>query len=59
MANLPAFLKRNGESLEFALDDSEFLFFVPEVFFDSDKIASIVGNQVSMIGICNYTIINK
>ena len=39
MANLPAFLKRNGESLEFALDDSEFLFFVPEVFFDSDKIA--------------------
>ena len=59
MANLPAFLKRNGESLEFALDDSEFLFFVPEVFFDSDKIASIVGNQVSMIGICNYTIIDK
>lgn len=59
MANLPAFLRRNGESLEFALDDSEFLFFVPEVFFESDKIASIIGNQVSMIGICNYTIINK
>lgn len=59
MANLPAFLKRNGESLEFALDDSEFIFFVPEVFFDSDKIASIIGNQVSMIGICNYTIVDK
>ena len=59
MANLPAFLRRNGESLEFALDDSEFLFIVPEVFFDSDKIATIIGNQVSMIGICNYTIIDK
>ncbi len=59
MANLPLFLKRNGESLEFALDDSEFLFFVPEVFFESDKIASIIGSQVSMIGICNYTIIDK
>ena len=59
MANIPAFLKRNGESLEFALDDSEFVFFVPEVFFDSDKIAVIVGNQVSLLGICNYTIIDK
>ena len=59
MANLPAFLKRNGESLEFALDDSEFIFFVPEVFFDSDKIAVVKGNQVEMIGICNYTIIDK
>ena len=57
--NIPAFLKRNGESLEFALDDSEFVFFVPEVFFDSDKIAKVTGNQVSMIGICNYTIIDK
>lgn len=58
-ANVPAFLRRNGESLEFALDDSEFVFFVPEVYFDSDKIASIIGSQVSMLGICNYTIIDK
>ena len=59
MAALPAFLKRNGESLEFALDDSEFVFFVPEVFFDSYKIANIIGSQVSLMGICNYTIIDK
>ena len=58
MAALPAFLKRNGESLEFALDDSEFVFFVPEVFFDSYKIANIIGSQVSLMGICNYTIID-
>ena len=60
MAALPAFLKRNGESLEFALDnDAEFIFFVPEVYFDSHKIASIYGNRVSLMGICNYTILDK
>ena len=38
MAEIPAFLRKNGESLEFALEDSEFVFFVPEAFFDNDKI---------------------
>lgn len=59
MAALPAFLRRNGESLEFALPEGEFIFFVPEVFFDSHKIASTYGNRVSLMGICNYTIVDK
>lgn len=59
MANIPAFLKKNGESLEFALEDSEFVFFVPEAFFDNDKIASIRGEECDLLGICNYTIFDK
>lgn len=56
---LPAFLKKDGNSLVFALPEGEFVFYVPEVFFDSDKIASVLGNQVRMIGLCNYAIFNK
>ena len=59
MAEIPAFLKKNGESLEFALEDSEFVFFVPEAFFDNDKIAAVVGNSVQLLGICNYSIFDK
>lgn len=61
MANqeIPNFLKRQGDSLLFDLPDSEFIFYVPEDFFGNEKIAVIVGTQVSMIGICNYTIIDK
>lgn len=56
---LPNFLKRVDNSLVFALDDAEFAFFVPEVFFDNNKIASIIGSQVSLFGICNYAIFDK
>lgn len=56
---LPNFLKRDGKSLLFNLDEGEFVFFVPEVFFDSDKIAIIKGTQVSLMGILNYAIFDK
>lgn len=56
---MPNFLKNEGDSIVFALEDSEFVFFVPEAFFDNEKIASVIGSQVSMLGICNYTIFNK
>lgn len=57
--SLPAFLKKDGDSLLFALDEGEFVFYVPEVFFDSSKIASVLGNKVQMFGLCNYAIFNK
>lgn len=39
--------------------DGELIYFVPERFFDSEKIAVILGNQVSFFGICNYAVFDK
>lgn len=54
---VPNFLKREGEALVFALD-GEFVYYVPDNFFDG-RIAEISGSYVSMIGVCDYAIINK
>lgn len=54
---LPAFLRRNGDSLLFN-GEGEFIFYVPEDYFSSN-IAIVYGAYISMLGICNYTIINK
>ena len=59
---LPNFLKLEGDSLVFALDNKEFVFYVPENFFnDKTKrpIAEVIGEDVSMIGLCNYAIIDS
>jgi hypothetical protein len=59
---LPNFLKQDGESLVFNLDNKEFVFYVPENFFnDKTKrpIAEIIGEDVSMIGLCNWAIIDS
>ena len=59
---LPNFLKLEGDSLVFALDNKEFVFYVPENFFnDKTKrpIAEIIGEDVSMIGLCNYAIVDS
>lgn len=58
----PSFLKQVGDSLVFNLDDSEFVFYVPESYFDNtskNPIAQVDGEYVSMIGLCNYAIIDK
>lgn len=59
---VPNFLKLDGEALLFNLDDQELIFYVPEVYFDAttkNPIAQISGDQVSMIGLCNYAFVDK
>ena len=59
---VPNFLKLEDDSLVFNLDNKEFVYYVPENFFnDKTKrpIAEIVGEDVSMIGLCNYAIIDS
>ena len=59
---VPSFLTLEGESLVFNQQNKEFVFFVPEKFFnDKTKrpIAEIIGEDVSMIGLCNYCIIDS
>ena len=59
---VPSFLKEEGDSLLFNLDNKEFAFIVSEQFFDGtskSNIAEIVGQYVSMIGLCNWTIIDN
>lgn len=59
---IPKFLDLQGESLVFNQDNSEFVFYVPENFFDStskNAIAEIKGQYVSMIGLCNWAIIDS
>ena len=59
---VPKFLKLEGESLLFNEDNKEFIFFVSERFFNSttkNPIAEIQGEYVSMIGLCNWTIIDS
>ena len=59
---MPKFLKEVGDSLVFDLDDHEFVFYVPEVFFNDNTkmpIAEISGQYVTTIGILLYSIIDK
>ena len=59
---LPKFLTQEGDSLIFNMDDSEFVFYVPEIFFnDTTKmpIAEISGSYVTTIGILLYSIIDS
>lgn len=59
---VPSFLTLDGDSLIFNQPNKEFVFFVPEQFFnDKTKrpIAEIIGEDVSMIGLCNYSIIDS
>ena len=59
---VPNFLKLEGSSLVFNLDDCQFVYFVPEEYFDEttkNPIAEINGEYVSMIGLCNYAIYDK
>ena len=59
---VPSFLKIDGESAIFNVEDSELIFFVPEDFFNEDSkssIAMIDGEYVSSIGIFSYAIVDK
>ena len=60
--DIPKFLKLEGESLVFDEDDKEFVFYVPDNFFDptsKSAIAQISGEYVSMIGICEWAIVKS
>lgn len=60
--DIPKFLKLEGESLVFNEEDKEFIFYVPENFFDAkskNAIAQISGEYVSMIGVCNWAIVDS
>lgn len=57
---VPNFLKLEGEALLFNKPNCEFIYYVPENYFDTtsrNSIAQIDGQYVSMIGLCNYRII--
>ena len=56
---IPEFLRKEGDSVLFNNKEGEFVFFVPEVFFDSGKVASILGSKVRLFGILNYAIYDK
>lgn len=59
---LPYFLDLVGESLVFNQEGKEFIFYVPENFFDNtskNAIAEISGQYVSMIGLCNWCIVDS
>lgn len=59
---VPKFLKLEGEALLFNEDNKEFVFYVSEEFFNStskNAIAEIQGQYVSMIGLCNWAIIDS
>ena len=56
---LPLFLKRDGDALLFNLkDDNEFIFYVPEIYFERED-AIIIGEYVNLIGILDYAIFDK
>lgn len=59
---VPSFLKLEGEALLFDKENSTFIFYVPENFFNStskNAIAEIIGEYVSMIGLCNWDIVDS
>lgn len=56
--DIPKFLKRKNDSLLFALEDKEFVFIVPEKFFER-RDAIIIGEYVNLIGILDYAIFDK
>lgn len=59
----PAFIKFENDSLLYnGPKDSEMIYYVPEDFFNSTSktsIAEIVGQYVSMIGMCNWAMIDN
>ena len=58
---VPNFLKLENNSLLFNLDNQTFVFYVPENYFKNESkvpIAEIQGQYVSMIGVCNWSIID-
>jgi len=59
---VPSFLKLVNDSLVYNEDNKEFQFFVDEVYFNDNSkepIATIVGEYVSMFGICNWCIVDS
>ena len=59
---LPSFLSLKEDALVFNQPDKEFVYYVPERYFnDKTKkpIAEIIGEDVSMIGLCNYGILDS
>ena len=59
---MPKYLTRVGDALVFNQDNSEFVFYVPEIFFNDNTkqpIAEISGQYVTTIGILLYSIINS
>ena len=57
MYQIPSFLKRDKDALLFN-GEGEFIFYVPEDYFNT-KNAFMVGEYVNIIGILDYTIIDK
>lgn len=59
---LPNFLTKDDKSLVFNQDNKQFIFYVPEVFFNAKSktaIAEVQGEYVSMLGICQWDIIDS
>ena len=59
---LPSFLSRDGDALVYNKDNSTFIFYVPDNYFNNTakiSIAEIIGQRVSMIGICSYGIMDE
>lgn len=54
---LPNYIKKNKDSVLFNAD-GEFVFYVPEVFFES-KYAVIEGEFVTLLGIIQYEVFNE
>lgn len=55
--SIPSFLKKDGDKLLFN-GEGEFIFYVPEMYFDR-SCAVTVGDMISLIGILDYTILDK
>lgn len=59
---LPNFLSQDGNSLIFNQPNKTFVFYVPENYFKNTSkvsIAEIYGQYVSMIGLCNWAILDE
>ena len=59
---LPKFLSLEGNSLVFNQDNATFVFYVPMNYFNNTSkvsIAQISGQYVSMVGLCNWAIIDS
>jgi hypothetical protein len=59
---VPSFLKLEDNALVFNEDNKEFVFFVPENFFNNtskNAIAEENGQYVSMIGLCDWAIYDE
>ena len=54
---IPSFLKKEGDKLLFN-GEGQFIFYVPEIYFDRSYAVSI-GDMVSLIGVLDYTILDK